>query len=316
MVQDMILNFYRKVGEPTDLSPYTYVAEVPTYDTASAGWTACLGFLNRAYAMLANWKTPNGRIVRFREHNETFLWSNTDSSTALTCSAIDSSGKVLTFAGAAFTANLYRMWYININGFKSMIISNTADTITVKDATTLATVSGYAGTLYKRFFPLMDTTAEATASGIPAGQYVLPPTERKIISFQRIVNLTLNNQEVFPADRTQLFWDLPAVRTYPMQYRYTDQGLEFEHAPPDGTLFRILYYGEPEQLTTDTQVPDVPAAWHEVIWMIAAWLRKTIDQNSEEASIDLTRINATIAARVQEYERDLDEQNVGVYSFY
>ena len=315
-VQDMILAFYDKVGNPTDLSPYSYVAEIPTYDVTSTGWAKCLALLNRAYLLLANWKTPQKRIVRFREHSETFLWSNVDASTTLTCSAIDATGKILTFAGATFTAHLYRMWYININGVTSIIVDNAATTITLRDATSLAKVSGYAGTLYKRWFPLMDTTTEASDSGLPAGQYILPPTERKIISFQRIVNLTLSNQEVWPANRTQLFWDLPATRTYPMQYRYTDLGLEFEMAPKNGTLFRLLYYGEPETLTDDDQVPNVPAAWHEIVWMIAAWLRKAQDQNTEEAAMDERRIHSMINARVQEYERDLDEVDVGVYSYY
>jgi len=315
-VNDMILALYDKTGNPTDLSPFTYVAEVPTYDITSAGWTKCVALLNRAYKMLANWKTPQGRIVRFAFHNETFLWQNTDVVTAETATAISVDLKTVTFAGAAFAVNLYRMWFCNINGFSSLVVSNTANTITFRDATTLAKVSGFAATLYKRWFPMFDTQAKATASGIPVGQYVLPPSERRIITYQRVVNLTLNNQEVWPADRTQLFWDLPATRTYPMQYRYTDLGLEFEMSPKNSTLFKITFYGEPEMLTADTQEANIPDAWHETIWMIAAWMRKVQDQNTEEAAQDQSRINAVVNERVQEFERENDMQNVGVVCFY
>ena len=315
-VQDMVLALYDKVGNPTDLSPYTYVAEVPTYDITSAGWTKCLALLNRAYIMLANWKTPAGRIVRFAFHNETFLWQPVDFVTTQTVTAISTDGKTLTFAGAAFTVNFYAKWFANINNFCSLIISNTATTITFRDATTLAKVSGYTATLYKRWFPMYDTAVKAAASGYPAGQYVLPPSERRIITYQRIVNLTLNNQEVFPADRTQLFYDLPQVKTHPMQYRYSDLGLEFEHTPITNTLYKITYYGEPERLTADTQEPNIPDAWHELVWMIAAWIRKASDQNSEEAGMDLNRINAIVNGRVQEFERENDMQNIGVYCYY
>jgi hypothetical protein len=294
--------------------------EIPTYNAGVndgsagfVGWTNCLSLLNRAYTLLANWKTPQGRIVRFREHNKTFLWQNIDASTTLTATAVDATGKIITFAGAAFVPNLYSMWYININGFASMIISNTADTITVKDATTLAAVNGFAGTLYKRWFPVTENATDVTNLGYPAGQYIPAANDQKIIAFQRIVNLTLNNQEIVPADRTQLFWDLPSARTHPMIYRFTELGLEFDMAPVNNDLLRLMYYGEPEVLTTDLQVPVIPSAWHEILWNIAAWLRKNQDQNTEEATMDERRINGMINQRVQEFERENAEINVGVF---
>jgi hypothetical protein len=323
IVQDLILNFFDKVGQPSDLSPYNYPAEIPTYNAGVndaslgfIGWTKCLAFLNRAYKMLANWKTPQGRLVKFRELNQTFLWQNTDFITTEVVDGVDVSGRILTFSAANFVPNQFAMWFANINGFTSIVISNTPTTVTFRDAPTFAAVNGFPATFYKRWFPVVDSAAEAVAMGMPAGQYVLPTSGTKIISFKRIVNLTLNNAEILPASRTQLFWDLPAVRTHPMQYRFTNLGLEFDACPVDGDLLRILYYGEPELLVTDTQEPNIPAAWHELIWMIASWLRKSQDQNSEEANADAARINRMIGERIQQYEQELDEVDVGVHVWY
>ena len=313
-VQEIILAFYDQIGNPTDLSPYTYVAEVQTYDTTSDGWVACLARINRAYKLLADWKTPQGRHVRFREHNRSFLWKNADYSTINACSAIDTAGTTLTFAGETLPDDLSR-WYIKVGTKYSIIYSSTTTTITTRDAFTSSAV-GETATLYKRWFPVYHTAALAAASTVPAGQYVVSPDDSRIVNFVRVVNLTLNNQEIYPATRSQLFWDLPSTITYPMQYRFTDMGLEFEFAPKDGTMFRLLVFQEPEELTDDDQIPNIPESWHELLWMIAAYLRKQQDSNMEEAQLLRRSIDYMINTRIQEHERENDETDVGVKIFY
>jgi hypothetical protein len=308
-VKELILETYDKCGQPTDLSPYVYVNEVPTFSFVSAGAVALLDLVNRAYRQLASWKLPNGHLVRFREHNQTMMFQTKD---WWTTPVTSQSGNTLYF-GTTFQDNMFAGWFISINGQAQQIVGNTVSSITTIQPFTVATV-GYSGQIYKRWFPVLATAQEVSISGLLNGQYIKPTNGRKIISFRRVNCLSINNQEVYPADRTQMFWDLPALRGYPMQYRFTNLGLEFEWAPPDGTVYRLESYSEPEQLTDETQVPDIPAAWHELIWMIAAWIRIVKDKNFEEADSDFRRITNIIVSRVQQNEHEYDLTNVGVYT--
>jgi len=338
-VQQMVLELYNKAGSPTDLSPYNVTAEVETYTAGNAGWIKCVTLLNRAYMKLASWKLPTqdgeGKILRFREHTQKIYFQVVDYTPTQTIASVSSNpANVLTFNATPFSAlPSLTGWYFNVGGTNGVggeshtVIANTSSTLTFDQPWALGSSSlvGQNGLLFKRWYPITPST---TNTVYPTGQFINSVDSRKLIAPMKIMclgSITTGsplNQEVTGAERTQPFYNYPSMRTFPMLWRLTSRGLEFDNAPLVNTVYEIDFYCEPEQFSTtntpvyatvDAQIPDLPSAWHEIIWEIAAWLRATVDKNDVETAADYNRINQMILQTVGESERLWDSTDPFVF---
>ena len=77
--------------------------------------------------------------------------------------------------------------------------------------------------------------------------------------------------------------------------------------------FLIKYYSQPETLSAAAQVPNIPAAWHEPIWMLAAWLRHTEDKATDEANAMFRDVTAYMQLMQQERDTMYNFRNSRVY---
>ncbi len=327
-VQQMVLALFEKAGEPSDLSPYNVVAEVPTYTAGNAGWVKSVTLLNRAYMKLAAWKLPGGMVIRFREHQQVVYFKTVDYTPTQNIASVSSpTANELTYTATPF-ASLPSLegWFLSVGTEAHTIISNTSSVLTFDQPWTTASASlvGVTGTLYKRWFPITPPASPA----YPTGQSITATDGRRLIVPMEVVcqgSTTTGGpmyQQMPGAERTQPFYDMPIVRTFPSTWRVTERGLEFENSPYTQTVYRCRFYCEPEQFetdntpvyaTVDAQVPNLPTVWHDILWQIAAWLRATQDKNDVETQADERRLTNMIAGTVSESERQWDVQDSFVY---
>lgn len=327
-VQQMVLALFEKAGEPSDLSPYNVTAEVPAYTAGNAGWIKSVTLLNRAYMKLAAWKLPGGAVIRFREHQQVVRFTVADYTPLTAIASVSSSpANVLTYTGTPFSAlPSLEGWYLSVGTEAHTIISNTSSALTFDQPWTTASASlvGATGTLFKRWFPISPPSSPA----YPTGQSITATDGRRLIVPMEVVCMgSVTNggpmyQQMPGAERTQPFYDMPSIRTFPSTWRVTEQGLEFENAPYDDTVYRMRFYCEPEQFSTtntpvyatvDAQTPNLPTVWHDILWQIAAWLRATQDKNDVETQADEARLTKMIAGTVSEAERQWDVQDSFVF---
>lgn len=310
-LQELCLEVYREAGEPSDLAPYTWDNfGVPTFDTAQAlpGTQQLIALVNRAYLKLCAWKQPGGSIIRFKELNA-MTWMRVASRSVVLTSV---SGDLLSVVAAAGTfVQVNCGMYLNIGTVTRMIVQVSTDgsTVYADKAWPVGTVAGSA-TLFARHFP-MRYGSEADAGLVPVYVAMLP--NRRAWTIQWVQNQSIGSQDVQPRPRSLRFKDVIQTQAVPTLWDFTERGLEFDVAPSDGHVFQIAYYAEPAPLVGWTDVPMFPQAWHEVVWMIASWLRTKQDKNLDEANAMLKDINITVAALVQENERAYDYTNARAY---
>lgn len=327
-VQDMVLALFEKAGRPSDLSPYNLSANVEVYTAGNAGWIKSVTLLNRAYMKLASWKLPGGAIIRFREHQQVVYFKTLDYTPTQTIASVSSNpANVLTYNATPFSAlPSLAGWFLLVGTEAHTVISNTSSALTFDQPWTTGSSSlvGQTGTLYKRWFPISPPSSPA----YPTGQSITATDGRRLIVPMEVVcqgSVTTGGpmfQQMPGAERTQPFYDLPIVRTFPSTWRVTERGLEFENAPYTNTVYRCRFYCEPEQFSTtntpvyatvDAQTPDLPTVWHDILWQIAAWLRATQDKNDVETAADEARLTKMIAGTVSEAERQWDVQDSFVF---
>lgn len=283
-VQELIIDFWRHCGEPTDLLPGTKNASgVLSFDIAAAGSVRCLEFLNRAYVRLANWKFADGTAIRFRQFNRDVYFQNSDlsatiatlpTSTTLTLNTISPT------VGASLDYTNLIGFVFEIVGVQYVVIGYSGGTYTLNKAVSSSVAVGSTVTIYSRWFRYKKSTETSTL--IP-GQNVVALSGTSIVSIEKVQNMTNNGQEVQLAGRTEYFNEVPRGRGMPSLYIESQRGLEFNIVPNDDTLFLIRYYSEPESLSSATQEPLIPKAWHELIWQLAKWTRLKEDKATDEA---------------------------------
>ena len=324
-LQDLMLQTFRIVGEPSDLSPYVRdpITGTKTFSNATAGSGLLVSLLNRAYERLGMFKDNEGKIIKFRHLNLVTYFQ-----------PVDITGLVLTSTSAAAQITisprdfrnppLYREydnclagWCIQVNGEVRLIVKNATRaelTLTLDKgfSTADSLMPGAAYSIFTRVVPLVNSTDFAWYD---PGQAITEVQAHRIISITKITNITNNDQFLWMPPRDFRLFEYPKNQAKPTLYMITGRGVEFNYAPLSGDIFKIEYYGAPEMLavdidtTTCLQVPSVPYAWHEVIWMMAAWMRLQEDKNYEEASLLERNMNALVRQLVEEGEHNWDYQN-------
>ncbi len=327
-VQEMVTQMWREVGEPTDLLPGTKSSSgVLTFDITAAGAVRCLEYLNRAYVRLGNWRFPDGTPLKFRQLTRELYFKNSDitntiatvpDSARLTCTL---SATYVPTMGTAFYASGFKGFVLEIANVRYLVTDVTSalasagtSVFTLDKALPAAVVAGTAVTLYSKFFSFKSkTAADTVTTDIATGQALVADYLYPIVQVESVQNVTNGGHEVALRGRTEYVNELPRGRGMPSSYMVTNRGLEFDVPPNDDTQFLIKYYSQPEVLSSASQVPNIPAAWHEPLWMLAAWLRHKEDKATDEAAAMYRDVVGYMQMMQQERDNLYNFRNSRVY---
>ena len=301
---ELALNLWKMVGEPTDLEPgfrdpttgalnYDWL-----FNTQSPGGAELFALINRAHLRLCAWKLRNGRLLRFRELSKrVYATANT-----LTVTNVSTGASLSTLTYDSMSPVHVEM-YITVSNQTRLVISYGAGLITVDRPFSAAIVSA-TGVIFTRIVGLRLTGD----SNIPYDPWFIEMTNnQKITAIYNVQNVTLGGQIVQPRPRTTRFYDQQQTQGVPGMWEHTAEGLEFDIAPMTGTVFQIDYFAEARALTGWGDEPDIPEAWHDIVWMIGAWIRLKNDKSINEARALYADIQEYLSGLVQEREHEFDK---------
>lgn len=257
------------------------------------------------------------REMYFKNEDITNTVATVPDSARLTCTL----STYTPLMGTTFYASGFKGWYMEIGGIQYLITNVTnalasagTSVFTLHKALPDTVVAGTAVKLYTKFYAFKSkTAADTTTTDIATGNALVADYLYPIVQVVSVQNITNGGQEVQLRGRTEYNSELPRGRGMPTLYTVTSRGLEFDVAPSDDTQFLIKYYSQPETLSAAAQVPNIPLAWHEPIWMLASWLRHKEDKATDEANAMYRDVIGYMQLMQQEREQMYNYRNSRVY---
>lgn len=249
-----------ELGDKTDLA-------------AGAGLTALDAAINRAQVAVANWKDPQtDRLIRFKELYSDFDFQWTvyeDKAVAASCTTTS----IIVTYFIAKDDDQYNDWILEFNGERRVIVDFTGatGTFTLASALTAAPTLTAADTIsiYKRFAMILPSTDTWVSEHIskPAAS-----TTHKLggglVDIVKVVKLE-DGTEITRSDRGEFqYSDLTSVGD-PSSWFLMGNRLFFNSAPDAADWFRTEYYRVPNNMSADSDEPELPESFHDAIVMLS-----------------------------------------------
>lgn len=288
---------YEALGDLDDLDYRTF---------GSAQELKLRGFVNRAYRRICSWKYPTGEHVRFPVLEKIFFLSTV----VLTGTISAGTANTATCSGAvgALPNNRYADWVLEISGGtgsgqRALVISSVGSTgvLTVhKDwATNPNATSTYK--LYKRFYTFVE------ASDVTAAENIVLSPVTQIRAVQKVTDLQMP-WDLHPSSRDENFSMFLLTPSIPMSYFRRGNNLYFDMPVSTVRTYRIEANVFPDDLAAATDVPLIPAQFHEAIVLFARWIGLERNQEWQGAFAtkrDLDELMQTLKADTElQYERE------------
>jgi len=263
-VQEMVLQVYELLGEPSDLDPYDSSG---SFDVSSDGASKILGWLNRGYRRILFWKFPSGRLIRFRSLKAIKYFK----SATVSGTAANGGNSSITLASTEDnTADQYVGWVVEItdgtgSGQKRLIVEYSTSRVATVDVdwdTNPDSSSEYK--LYKRFWKYLDPGTSFSDEHID-----LNPVS-DIVAAQRVVDLKYNT-ELVPAGRTDHYETYSTVSGDPSVWFEEGDRLWFDTNVDEERWFQLDYTRMPSNLTGASDTPEIPEIFHEGIVLWTVW---------------------------------------------
>lgn len=300
----MIVEVYEALGEPSDLSPYTTGT---TLDLAAEGAIKILGWLNRAYKRILNWKFANGSQVRFpAQEGEAFFKSMVLTGTV----ASASSSTVVLDAGVDAEADRYNGCIVEITagtgeGQRRLIVDFSGSRVATidhdwDDEPTAA--STYA--VYKRTYKFRDSSATDADENIS-----LSPVS-EVAAISKLTDIKALS-EIKRAGRIDDFPSSLLTVGIPMAYIPKGSGLVFDLAP-DGTIwYKLEYVRVPPALALATDEPELPDSFNEALLLYAQWIGLRRGQEWGGAYATKRDIEDVMASLKTSLEMSFEREDIG-----
>jgi hypothetical protein len=266
-LQDIEQAVYEALGDLDDIDYRTF---------GSAQELKLRGWVNRAYKRICAWKFSSGEHIRFPVLEKvTFL-----STVVLTGSVSAATSNTVTLSGVVGTTPIdrYADWVVEIDsgtgsGQKALVIRNTTlgvCTVHKTWATTPDATSTYK--LYKRFYTFVETTDPSAAENI-----AISPVN-KLRAVQKITDLQMP-WDLKPSSRDENFSMYLLTPSIPMSYFRRGNSIYFDMPVSTVRTYRIEVAMFPDDLAAATDVPLIPAQYHEAIVLFTRWIG--LERNQE-----------------------------------
>lgn len=274
-VEKMSIAIWEQLGEPSDLIPGTLDANgVLTYESSTTGGTKLLEWINRSIARIVSWKNKRGHIVRFRDLDERVFFQGYE----LTGTLQSASSTVAVLQTSASTVDGF------YNGMLLHITSNTGangkrQIVDYVGSTRSATVS-------RAFEAVPDGTSTYAinkdfydfkiSTDADVGDNILVDAKEKILTATKVKDL-YRETELDYKTKTESFVGNSSQNGDPTEWWMEGKGLRFNIAPDDNRWFEANIRVLPEDVTTGTDIVQIPETFHEAIVMWCVWNGLTRD---------------------------------------
>ena len=317
-VNEMIVELYDQLGKQSDLDPYSD-AEETTIDIGSGGAVKLLGWLNRGYRRILNWRFKNGRIVRFRCTEREVYFPGVEA----TGTAIGGGANVVVFDGAMSHENdYYNGWVVTITDgtgegqsreivdYFSVYVDATGewfvyavvghDWDTTPDATSVCSIT-------KNLYEFVAADSARADENIP-----LSPTEQAIAVL--MVSDMQTDSPLVRASRTTKFSSLEStVGNAPSMFQDVMGGLLFDTTIPAGRYYKVRYFGMPPELSALTDEPALPQQFHEAVLLWAVWWGLRRQQAFGDAYSTKKDLEDTMETALQQFDRGSERDELSLF---
>jgi hypothetical protein len=312
-VEEMVVEVWEMLGKPSDLTPYSNPPTNSTFEITSDGAVRILGWINRGYRAVLNWKLPDGTHIDFPSKRAVaFFTIDVPTGTATTASSYTIT---LDEAALATSDDYFNGWIIKItSGTGSGQVRLITDFDTV---TQLATVSKTWDTtpdntsvyeIYQPFVEILATGHARAAEAIvidPVNTFIAPEMLHDVTNMRSLPK----GSNTWSNIQNRLAYGQPS------QYFWDQSRLWFDRAVDEQITYEIEYIRQPTDLTLSTDEPEIPEPWHTpiVYWALHEGLRRA--QESGEAWAVKKDFNDFVASLIQPREQawDKEESTLEVY---
>lgn len=278
-LQQIVGEIFEGLGEPSDLQ---YLDLNGNLDTSLTGWRKIVDEVNIACLELVSWKFPNGRVVRFRQLEESTTFQSEVRTGTVLVGNIASA--VITTDLALEADNFYGGWAIEIDGSIYRILqsrTNGTDTELFLSTLPLGDPLGKDVVVSKRDYLFIDNTGVAFGEW-PIGIGYNPANGRPL---ELIEVADLETQATITQTPTQEPLLIPNLTFgVPTQFYKIAQGLRFDLWPESKRLYNVRYVRSPRMLSyTDSNVePELPVQFHRAVVLHGLWwgYRRMQENNS------------------------------------
>jgi hypothetical protein len=256
----MRAELWEMLGEPTDLDPATV-----------AGAAKLDRWLNEGQRKIADWKFPDGRLVRFPVLQKTVYWKSIVKTGTLSGGTVS----YATFSGVdaqiGTEDDRYNGWVLEITGGtgsgqvrlivdyagagKNAYVNDDFDT--APDGTSTYEIS-------KRFASCLGATSPWVSEHLPLDPNMEVVDIMKVSDMEGLTDLD-------EAERTEAFTSGMLDKGTPSSWYYFGNDLVLDMASDEAIWYKIEYYGQPRAMVAITDVPSIPDPWHQGIVLWARW---------------------------------------------
>lgn len=268
-VEDMSVEIWELLGEPSDLVPGTLDTNGNlTYDSTTTGGAKLLDWINRGVSRILSWKTKQGRISRFRDIDERVFFQGFE----VTGTASAGSASTLTLeAGSSSVNDYYNGMVVSLTdgtgeGQSRLVTDYNGSTLQVTVAsdweTTPDATSEYA--INKAFYRFRESTDADVADNI------LVDAKDKILTVTMVKDLKDETELQYRVKGDTFVGSADETGT-PNQWWIEGNGIRFDVAPEDDRWYEAHVRVLPEDVTTGTDVVQIPETFHEAVVMWCMW---------------------------------------------
>lgn len=312
-VEDMSVEVWEQLGEPSDLVPGTFSAAGSlTYDVTSTGGAKLLNWINTGTARILSYKTKQGRISRFRDLDERVFFQGFEE----TGTATAGSASTITLAsGSSTTDDHYNGMVIELtdgtgDGQSRLITDYNGSTLvaTVADDfdTTPDATSVYA--INKAFYKFRVSTDSDVADNI------LVDAKDKILTVTMLKDLE-GETELSYRTKGETFVGSSDEVGIPSQWWVEGNGIRFNVAPEDDRWYEAHIRVLPEDVTAGDDTVQVPETFHVAIVMWCVWWGLLRTGNYTAAYAMKRNLDDHMEMTVHEIDFKMEEMDGGV-EFY
>lgn len=243
-VEDIVEEIYELTGEQSDLDPYDSNGD---FDITTTGAQKILRRANTGLLRVTNWKDKSrGVHFRYRTALSTVYYQYSLSENETTGAL--SAGVIALDPSDSGDENALRGALLEIGDEKFLISSSTGSQVTIAGSFTTTPSAGTSYKLYRRWIDI-------------------EPVSDRFMEVLKVVELDYLNEleRGTRGDAFQENWETPGD---PSEWYRMGNRIYFNCPLDSSRWFALEVYGYPTELTSASQEPDIPEAFH---WGIVTW---------------------------------------------